>query len=152
MSELVNVFCYCSVLLLLQVCDDVCRVEACGNDGSDCDEGAQCVEGSLCRQIYRFWNFLGDGNKWNTTYFCDAMWPRMMDILVIDNWSPVISQGKQCEEYMDEYDYNGDDHMCFRELVPLAYDAMKWPALLYHDHKGTHMNCSECWGMDNYNL
>ena len=129
--------------------DDTCRTVECGGDGTDCDEGHQCIEGGVCRSIYRFWNFLGDGNKWNRTYFCDAFWPRFIEILEFDWWSPLWN-GKECWEYMIEYDFDGDGNLNRRELVPLAYDAWEWPALVELRPRGSQINCSECWGIENH--
>ena len=43
-------------------CDDACRIDACLNDGGDCDTG--CV-GDYCSQIFLAWSILGLGKKYN---------------------------------------------------------------------------------------
>ena len=130
------------------LCDDACRHADCGNDGTDCDEGRQCEYGGICREIYRFWGFLGDGNKWNTTYFCDDMWPVMLDILG-SSVEPVAN----CSTYAATYDYNGDGHLNHRELVPITFSAINSEWTFFQEtRRGPTINCSECWGMSNYNV
>merc|ERR1712053_27133 len=108
------------------LCDDTCRTEGCHDDGGDCDEG----------------------NKWNATYFCDDIWPVMLDIL-----GPSVAPVMNCSGYVNKYDYSGDDHLNFRELVPLGYDALYDEMFFFAGNsRGPQVNCSECWGMENWNV
>ena len=134
---------------LISLClgDDTCRKSECGDDGSDCSEEQQCAEGGICRQIFRFWRFLGDGFKWNTTYFCEEKWP------IFERIAGETVFG--CEYYMAEFDYNGDDHMNYRELTVIGYNAMinpYWYLWNRPDFRAPNINCSSCYGMETYNI
>lgn len=126
--------------------DDTCRVGECGDDGGDCLEERQCAEGGICRQIFRFWRFLGDGFKWNTTYFCEDKWPIFNRVAGVPDFV--------CEHYMNEFDYNEDNAMNGRELTALGYNAMRNPYWFYgsSDSRAPQIRCESCWGTEVYNV
>ena len=126
--------------------DDSCNVDQCGNDLTDCHEDKQCAEGTVCRQIYRFWNFLGDGNQWNTTTFCDGtLWTIFTDKLRVD-----LDWWMTCDYFMNRYDFNDDGFVNYRELTALGYTALY--DKFYDWGRASQVNCSFCWGMDDYNI
>eukprot|EP01084_Bolivina_argentea_P029527 54833_1 len=123
-------------------CDDLCRTNECEQDLVDCELG--CIN-NPCYQIYQAWNLLIvpiiDSNVYyiNNTALCATVYPKAAQLFGFDPGD--------CEQHVDREDYNGDGVINFREFVPLAYVfAGGWR------DKGAQVNCSECVGMDYYNL
>ena len=121
-------------------CDDSCRVSECGYDASDCEDS--CDDG-FCSKVQLAWNFLSDGDyKVNTSQLCANKWDTLMTAL--DEYPP-----NSCSVHFNLTDFNGDGFTNFRELIPVAYMLTNnWTP----DMKSSQLNCSECVGMDSYNV
>ena len=74
--------------------------------------------------------------------FCNETWP-VLESINMD--SP-----ENCSYYMEQFDYNMDGYVNYREIVPFGY---LWIVQgFYEDNKGPNINCSLCSGMDVYNV
>ena len=128
------------------LCDDSCRISDCGDDGGDCDDGNGCVEDGYCNEMHEAWTYFSLGqDKVDHSYVCTTIWPIMITTL-----GAAPPNGTECWYYVNDSDYNGDGMLNFRELVPLAYIAFvaEWEM---HEREAQ-VNCSECTGMESYNV
>eukprot|EP01084_Bolivina_argentea_P029525 54831_1 len=128
-------------------CDDLCRTDECQHDMNDCISGFACVDNS-CYHIYQAWNLfvipiIGyDIYYINNTVLCDTVYPLVTKILGYDP-----AHDSDCQIEVEYEDYNNDGVINFREFVPLAYYfGGGWTK------KGRQMNCSDCVGMEYYNI
>ncbi len=125
-------------------CDDSCRLDDCGNDGGDCDEGQQCAEDTFCALGYEYWGILiGSRSNINHTEFCSSLWDVTLALLQ-------VNPTEECLYYLEQYDYNADGMLNFREAVPFVQDGSY--ADFAGNPRGPQLNCSECTGMALYNV
>eukprot|EP01083_Nonionella_stella_P195392 719808_1 len=124
-------------------CDDSCRTNECDQDGGDCALGSTCIANS-CKYIYDAWLlFVGfEVYNVNISYFCNSVYPKAIYVM---NTNPL--ENVSCENGTDIYDFNRDGYVNFREFAFLGY----WFAG-GGTQKGKQLNCSECIGMEYYNV
>ena len=106
-----------------------------------------CDDDGTCSTIYLVWIYISGGqDRISHAEMCadTGMW----DVVVIDalNYDPPES----CEYYANFSDFNNDSYMNFREMVPLGYisSTNSWLTT----RKELQINCSDCSGMDVYNI
>jgi len=121
-------------------CDDACRIPECQFDGGDCERG--CVD-DACSQKLMAWNlFVPSGvYKMNHTDVCADVWP-----VVLAFFTPT-GQFTNCEWVVNEYDFNNDKAINFREFTAIAYSFVG-----SGQEKAKQLNCSSCVGMEYYNI
>ena len=119
-------------------CDDLCRTEECLYDGGDCDNG--CIN-DVCYTFYYWWRFgVEERHKMNITDFCaenSAFLALQTD----------MDQYGGCPAVGERFDFNNDDAINFREFVAAGYILIGGD-----EEKGWQMNCSDCTGMEFYNI
>ena len=121
-------------------CDDTCNTADCGMDGGDCD--SYCDD-DTCSIFYQVWRaFAGDQHVMNHSHACGAMWSTVLAYFQVED-------PKDCLSRVDALDYNQDGFLNFREGTVLGMDAMNNFEV---DLKGPQVNCSECVGMEYYNI
>ena len=123
------------------LCDDSCRTEECSWDNGDCDEDNMCIDGSMCATVYTFWNifFKPETYTVNHTYVCNEVWPVAVSYFGVDPGN--------CTARLQQYDYNSDLHMNFREFVVFGLDCINPGQSVY-----SQVNIYQCIGVQNYNL
>lgn len=127
------------------VCDDACRTDECLYDGDDCSLG--CVD-DTCKQIYQFWLYLsylagiGSEHKLDHDTACIKAWPLAVDQLEIEE-----APGN-CHEILAQVDYNNDTYINFREFVVIVAADLSGG----HASKAMQINCSQCIGVEYYNI
>jgi len=133
------------------VCDDSCRADECSFDGDDCAEGTLCLPDSFCFShswLYRthFPSLSGE----SISTLCGEIVPGWPDLVEL-----MAQKEQECTELFPRFDFNDDDHINFRESIPLvAFIAgnhrLSWEDKWYR--KYNQINCSECVGMEIYDF
>eukprot|EP01083_Nonionella_stella_P032660 89381_1 len=130
------------------LCDDICRTDECFQDGGDCESGS-CTT-TYCTIIHDAWLTLTavpDGtHNVNISYFCGTIHPYAVAVFGVD-LSEFRCDPEDKEYNYYNYDWNNDTHVNFREFTYLAY----WFAG-GSSSRGKQINCSECVGMEYYNI
>eukprot|EP01083_Nonionella_stella_P076407 208187_1 len=126
------------------LCDDLCRTDECNQDDGDCDVGS-CTA-NVCKYIYDLWLLFAPDRTYNIniSYFCNTIHPNAVAIFGTD-----LISGLSCERpsAFYTYDWNNDSHVNFREWTYVTY----WFGGGWRE-KGKQLNCSECIGMEHYNI
>eukprot|EP01083_Nonionella_stella_P247380 857758_1 len=122
-------------------CDDFCRTDECNQDAGDCDPGS-CIN-NVCSYIHSAWLLFVSPSEFivNISYFCETIYPNAVLIFGVDPFQDV-----SCYE-VSLWDWNNDSFLNFREFTHVAY----WFAG-GSGSKGKQLNCSECIGMEHYNV
>ena len=123
------------------VCDDVCRTEQCSFDGADCLKQEMCGKGTLCLQMLQVWElFLPGQYVMDQATLCGTVYPLAVE-------SAGYTGGGSCNQLFLTHDYNQDSHINFREFVAIAGSVFDT-----NQEKWAQANCSQCIGVENYNL
>ena len=116
-------------------------------DEGDCEDGNMCLDDGICNIIWTVWGFISEGQDRLNSSACNTTWPIAMNALG-------LTSIYECEYYLAEYDYNGDGFLNYRESLPFSYhwyfEGLSEGTV--HNYKAPNINCSECSGMDVYNI
>eukprot|EP01083_Nonionella_stella_P228386 809465_1 len=125
------------------VCDDACRTDECAQDGGDCESIGACTDND-CKFIFDAWQTFMEPFVYNVnvSHFCSTVYPLAVQVFgenPLDHYS--------CTDDSYLYDFNQDQFVNFREFTFLAYSFIGgWHV------QGKQINCSECIGMEHYNI
>eukprot|EP01083_Nonionella_stella_P243035 847222_1 len=124
------------------LCDDLCNIEECSYDGGDCP--GDCI-GNMCNSVYQGWTFLaGPGvYKMDHATACAEMWSTA--VALASQQGNLVEQN--CSYALQNVDYNNDQHINFREFTALGYGLFGGSL-----NRATQINCSQCIGMEYYNI
>merc|ERR1712087_690244 len=126
-------------------------------DGGDC-ENRDCF-GGHCGNLYMAWVYLaGSKHHLNHSSICtDGTFEEAISLMDLDEEDFV-----ECEVLLEQYDYNQDSRINFREFTALGYsagtstgsnfDSNNTDGFLGAFSRSANVNCSVCTGMEFYNV